>query len=318
MEVIKHKISPNQLNSIIVQNLPYIVDYLELDLKHAHGRFTGACPVHDGDSKKAFTIYEDDARWFCWSRHCEEDIGYNFINLLMKLKGWSYAKSTDWLSELEHDPNYVPIKRNSVDYVHNVSREEVRRALKIPSPYYLKKNFPYELLNEYDVGYCSDPNHFMFGRSVFPIYGVGGEFVGSTGRTIYPISNSNPKWSHYQIKTSNHLYNLHKAYPHIDKSKSVCLVESCANILRLVQYGILNCVGTFGAHLSRQQEIKIECTPAKKIYVLFDPDEAGKKAAERIMNKYGNKYEVIIPILDLNGDIADSSKEQIEKIKEIL
>lgn len=319
MDKTKRQISPSQVNSIIVQNLPQIVDALELNLRDGNGRLTGCCPVHLGDSPKAFTIYKDDGRWFCWSRHCEEDVGHNMIQLICHLKQWKYHEAIKWLEQFHYDPTYVVRSEIKAEVKHDKTRVDIRKELQIPAKYYLTKGFDRNLLNDYDIGYCSNPNHAMFGRVVFPIYNISGEFVGYTGRTIYPISNKNPKWQHYQIKTSNHLYNLNRAYEAIQKTQTIILVESCANTLRLVQNGIENCVGTFGAHLTRNQEILIECTPAQKIVVLFDPDDAGKKAAKRIMTKYGGKYNVSIPNTDfLHDDIGAATDDEIQQVKGLL
>lgn len=312
----KPKHSPKLYNSIIVQNLDFIVNELGLTLTKQTNRYTGCCPVHGGDSTKAFTIYVDDARWFCWSRHCEENLGSNFINLICHLKNWSYSQTTKWLLSLEYDPNFVIEEYKPKEYEHTATRDEIRSELQIPAGFYLKKGFTHKILNEYDVGYCANPRHAMFGRVVFPVYDQVNKFVGYTGRTIYPISNTNPKWQHYQIKTSNYLYNLNKAYSHIEKSQSIILVESCGNVLRLVQNGILNVVGTFGAHLSRQQEIKIECSPAKKVYLMFDQDKAGQEATNKVIKKYGQKYEIVCPDLSfLHSDIGDATVDEINQIK---
>jgi hypothetical protein len=302
--------SPNKLNSIIVQNLTQIIGELDLDLKEYASHFQGACPVHGGDSHKAFTIYKT-GKWFCWSRHCEEDLGSDVLSLLIHLKG---EEVVTWLKTLKHDPNYeIPIK--TTEYEHNLTRREVRKTLHIPAEYYIKKGFSPQILDEYDVGYCADPNDFMFGRVVFPIYDQVDKYVGSTGRTIYPVTKNNPKWVHYKVKTSNYLYNLNRAYSHIEKLKTVVLVESCGNLLKLVENDVHVGLATFGAHLSKQQEIKIECSPAKRLILAFDGDDAGRKGAERIFNKYNRKYEILTCIGE--GDIVEHP-EHIERIKELL
>jgi hypothetical protein len=66
------------------------------------------------------------------------------------------------------------------------------------------------------------------------------------------------------------------------REKAALVVEGYTDVLMLYQSGIKNAVATLGTAMT-EQHLKTLSGHAEKIYLLFDPDEAGERAVERVM-----------------------------------
>lgn len=305
------KLSRYNANLIIEANIDRVIECLNLELQDVGSYYKGKCHIHGGDGY-ALTIYKN-GKWFCWSHHCEQE--YNgMFGFVMATLGYTEEETIEWVNNNFSGPVPPPIIREPVrlkqDKIRPETRSEVRSKLKIPSQYYLDKNFSRDILDEYDVGVCMNPNAAMYGRTVFPIYNDNWDYLGCTGRTIYPVTEKNPKWKHHNISTGNYFYNLQKMLQ-INKKQSVILVESCGNVLRLAEAGYLS-LGCFGTQLTTQQCIRLEMSNVHTIYLGYDPDEAGEKATKRAMKKL-HSFKVI-PIVGMTKDFGDMSVSEIKQL----
>ena len=223
-----------------------------------------------------------------------------------------------------------------------ITKAQVRQSLQIPSQYYLDRGYTKETLNRYDVGLCDNVNKEMHNRIVVPIYSIDGKvIVGCTGRSVfdscekcgqYHISTIQCpskedswkycKWKHnFGFKSQEHLYNFWFAKDHIQKSKSIILVESPGNVWRLEEAGIHNSVAIFGSSLSDKQKILIDSSGAMNIILLMDNDDAGQKAVNQITEKCKKIYRIYSPSFE-GPDVGELSIEDIRntlvpKISEI-
>jgi 5S rRNA maturation endonuclease (ribonuclease M5) len=223
-----------------------------------------------------------------------------------------------------------------------ITKAQVRQSLQIPSQYYLDRGYTKETLNKYDVGLCDNINKEMHNRIVVPVYSIDGKvIVGCTGRSVfdscekcgqYHISTIQCpskedswkycKWKHnFGFKSQEHLYNFWFAKDHIQKSKSIILVESPGNVWRLEEAGIHNSVAIFGSSLSDKQKLLIDSSGAMNIILLMDNDDAGQKAVNQITEKCKKIYRIYSPSFE-GPDVGELSIEDIRntlvpKISEI-
>ncbi len=120
------------------------------------------------------------------------------------------------------------------------------------------------------------------GRIIFPIRNLQGKIVGFGGRSIDQYKS--PKYLNspetHIYKKSEILYGLFENKDIIRESREVILVEGYFDVISPYQIGIKNTVATLGTALSLRQA-KILKKFADKVYILYDSDEAGKKAAIR-------------------------------------
>jgi 5S rRNA maturation endonuclease (ribonuclease M5) len=362
----KLKITCDQL----CDKIELLFEALGLDDIKLNGKmYVGNCPIHNGDNKTAFNLYPDGdyyrGNWKCRTHQCEKIFKGSIIGFIRgvlstKKKDWekdgddmvSFKETINFINSfLGDDINNVKIskkdieKKNFARTIQNlvnpdqelnpskVTRHTVRQLLKIPSEYFVQRGFSKDILDKYDIGFCSTNGKEMFGRAVVPVYDNDNKFViGCSGRSIYDIckechSFHDPKmscpeqddrwkfskWKHSKdFKSQNYLYNYWNAKKHIAQSHKVIIVESPGNVWKLEEAGIHNSVAIFGSNLSDRQKIILDGSGAMTMIILMDNDDAGRKAAELINAKCRNTYNVI-NISISKPDVAEMTLEEINK-----
>ncbi len=137
-------------------------------------------------------------------------------------------------------------------------------------------------------------------RVIFPFHDISGKIIGFGGRKLreeqqpkYLNSPESPVYYKGSI-----LYGLHQAISAIREAGFALLVEGYFDLLRLVNSGIRNVVASSGTALTDQQA-KLLRRYTKNVYVAYDGDNAGRKAAIRsagIIEKVGlNAFIVPMP-----------------------
>ncbi len=119
-------------------------------------------------------------------------------------------------------------------------------------------------------------------RVIFPFHDIGGKIIGFGGRKLrdeqqpkYLNSPESPVYYKGSI-----LYGLHQAVSAIREAGYAILVEGYFDLLRLVNSGIRHVVASSGTALTAQQA-KLLRRYTKNVYVAYDGDSAGRKAAIR-------------------------------------
>ncbi len=137
-------------------------------------------------------------------------------------------------------------------------------------------------------------------RVIFPFHDVSGKIIGFGGRKLrdeqqpkYLNSPESPVYYKGSI-----LYGLHQGISAIREAGYALLVEGYFDLLRLVNSGIRNVVASSGTALTEQQA-KLLRRYTRNVYVAYDGDDAGRKAAIRsagIIEKTGlNAFIVPMP-----------------------
>ncbi|MBN1545572.1 MAG: DNA primase [Syntrophaceae bacterium] len=121
------------------------------------------------------------------------------------------------------------------------------------------------------------------GRLMIPIEDTEGRIIAFGGRVL---GSEEPKYlnspeSPVYIK-GRHLYGLNRSKEFIRKEGYAILVEGYFDFLALWNAGIHPVVASLGTALTREQ-VDLIRRYAQKVYVTFDPDEAGRKALIRSM-----------------------------------
>lgn len=118
-------------------------------------------------------------------------------------------------------------------------------------------------------------------RLMFPITDVRGRVVGFGGRLLGP---GEPKYLNTPETQVFHkkslLYGLHLALPAIRQEKTVILVEGYLDVIALHQHQITNAVASLGTAFTPEHGRLIK-RYAREVILLFDSDEAGRKATDR-------------------------------------
>ncbi|HTV48870.1 MAG TPA: DNA primase [Phycisphaerae bacterium] len=134
-------------------------------------------------------------------------------------------------------------------------------------------------------------------RVIFPIQDLGGRIIGFGGR-ILPGSNTTAETSEAKAEAEQEgpkylntpettlfskretLYALDKSRQTIMKSECAIVVEGYMDVIGCHQAGVGNVVATLGTALT-QEHVKLLRRFTNKLVLVFDSDEAGRRAADR-------------------------------------
>ena len=148
----------------------------------------------------------------------------------------------------------------------NLSKEEHRLAIQVGLLVSKEKNRNYDRFRD---------------RILFPIYdsrgrvcGFGGRIVGE-GEPKYLNSPESPIYN-----KSKMLFGLYQQKESIRRQRRAVLVEGNFDLLALVAKGVDLAVAPLGTALTREQ-LRLLKPLVDEVVLLFDGDEAGRKAAER-------------------------------------
>ena len=118
-------------------------------------------------------------------------------------------------------------------------------------------------------------------RVMFPISDRRGRIVGFGARAL---GDAKPKYLNSPeteiFNKRSLLYGFPQVAEAVRKEKAALVVEGYTDVLMLYQSGIKNAVATLGTAMT-EQHLKTLSGHADRIYLLFDPDEAGEKAVEK-------------------------------------
>jgi DNA primase len=143
-------------------------------------------------------------------------------------------------------------------------------------------------------------------RLTFPISDRRGRIVGFGARSL---GDTKPK---YLNSPETELFNkraLLYGFPQVAEAmrreKAALVVEGYTDVLMLYQSGIKNAVATLGTAMTGQH-LKTLSGYADIIYLLFDPDEAGEKAVEKVaVEAAGLRLDLRVLRLPAGLDPAD-------------
>ena len=208
--------------------------------------------------------------------------------------------------------------------------QQLKGMVDIPAQYYMDRGYKSNTLKLYDVGYYN-----KLERVLVPVYDIEHKYVlGCVGRSIFEKCNKcgfyhNPekgcpknqeeevcssKWRvSRNFNTFSCLYNYWFARKYIEKTGTIVLVEGPGDVWRLEEAGIKNSVAIFGSHASDAQISLIESSWAMNIIALFDNDEAGIKACQRIQDKFNRTHRLYFPKIVNAKDVGELNVDQITK-----
>ena len=123
-------------------------------------------------------------------------------------------------------------------------------------------------------------------RIMFPVLDLNGNVVAFGGRVLgagEPKYLNSPETAIYT--KGKVLYGLYDTKEDIRRADRAILVEGYMDLIALWEGGIRNVVASLGTALTREQ-IQVLRRFTKNIVLLFDPDQAGRHAAERSLKLF--------------------------------
>lgn len=300
------------------------------------------CPFHnDGNERKpscGVLLYEEvrAGRKYpagfchCFTCHYAKPL-HEMITDLLKLKHISQT-GMDWLIAnipgFDPDSNddfefLIPLdvmdtinEQYAVSYIQSLTKpkqqyvsEEELASYRFTVPYMYERRLTDEIIERFDVGY--DANWIAPGRKkptpciTFPVRDKDGNTLFLCRRSIqgkffnYPTGVLKPVYGLYELPKD---------------CKSIIICESCFNALTSWSYGrpAVALLGTGNAYQIQQlKELGV-----REFILAFDPDEAGRKATEKIKRALKNIAIVwSFEGIPIGKDINDLSKEEFELLE---
>jgi DNA primase len=159
-------------------------------------------------------------------------------------------------------------------------------------PYLSQRGIDRQTAEGFQVGLYSGPG-LLHGRVVIPIHNPRGQLVGYAGRAT---DRTEPRYKFPAgFQKSPVLFNLHRAVR--SGCRQVVVVEGFFDCLRVHQAGYPTVVALMGTGLSEAQQ-KLLLDHFEEVVLMLDGDEAGRRAARRIVAQLGSQvcvYRAEVP-----------------------
>lgn len=285
-------------------------------------RYRCPCPVHAGDGRN-FEVFVGGrtvpVRWQCFSHRCHEKFKASLLGLVHGVltqqnngNRVNCMEAVKFLQEFVANAPSTPPKPAITPAPHpdcwqplNLTREQVRSTLTIPSPYFLGRGFSESVLDHMDIG----SSRKLRDWSIVPIYDTDDRCVSFCRRSEHPPCDHcngyhaedglcipfdpEPKWRFEAgFPKSEYLYNLHNARRSV--SPHVVLVEGPGDVWKC-QAAAFPAVACFGNSLSSVQ-VELLAQLRKQVIICLDNDAAGQdgatSAAKRLAEA-GVSHEII-------------------------
>jgi DNA primase len=274
------------LDLLNLKNIPFTVSGRDYLIKCLN-------PEHD-DSNPSFRVDRVTGVSHCFSCGFKTNI-FKYFGIFTNAVPIKIAKLKEKIKDLKMSNTGLAALPNSIPYTRSF------RGISV------------ETLKKFEAFYTTMPE--MEDRIIFPIKDITGKTVVYVGR--HTLSNGNPRYLNYPRGVQIPIYP-----PIAPKgASSIILVEGLFDLLNCIDNGIDNVVACFGTN-TLQSNTKMKLLPFKaqgitKIFIMFDGDEAGNKAANTlkpIIEEEGFLVEIIK--LPDGTDPGELGREDLLSIKE--
>ncbi len=335
------------------------VDIVELisekvELKRVGSQYRGLCPFHK-ERTPSFYVSPDLGVYHCFGCGASG----NAITFVMETEGLGFRDAVEYLARRFNIPFEWEKKREKkskdlyeiMDMAHNFFVERLKSYA--PAINYLHdRGVEDEFILRFQIGFAppdsdtltrhliqrgvgvdklvqlgltrrTDDGRFMDffrGRIMFPVFSHDGRFVlGFSGRVL---DSGEPKYLNSPdspiFKKGEILFGFNLARRAVVRKRSAILVEGQMDVIAMHQMGYENAVASLGTAVTPEALRRLRRI-ADTIYVLYDSDSAGLKAAHRAMNvAVSLGFTVYIVLLEKGSDPADYMRKgkHIDKIEE--
>lgn len=317
------------LKEAIADIEPAVLEALGLDL--GPDGVKSACPVHQGDNPTAFVYSLERRSWACWSHHCHHEYGADIIGLVMGVKQCTFSEAINWIvKELKIEPSTLNVE---VAQRKQYIRKQKRAAQKSADPtffdirpfladsdnyqYFYRRGLTDQTLKEFGCFVCKGTPRALYNRAVISVRDLQGRVMGLAARQMGEVGDF-AKWMYFpeafaNVNVVGGLYESLTKY----RSDKIALVEGYFDALRLYQAGFPSgCL--LGTQIYAGQIRQLIAAGIKTIYLLLDPDEAGRTASVKIQATLEKYFKVINFTNKLTNDPGDLSDEALQSLVEQL
>lgn len=148
------------------------------------------------------------------------------------------------------------------------------------------------------------PYDFFRGRLMIPIRDARGRTIGFGARRLVDEDESGPKYINTAetelFRKGRLVYAFDRALPVVRRSGHIVLVEGYTDVMAAHQVGLSNVVAVLGTATTDDHAALIKKSGARRVSLVFDGDEAGRKAAYKALHGI-LPLEVEIDVVSLPG-----------------
>ena len=292
------------------------------------------CKLHGGSNKSSFRMNKRTKNWVCFSRSCQETIGYDVISLVKHVLNLSFPDALKYLESItginiNDDAAYVQYKRakDRREFIqHSLDNRQVPLALvteeylnsfkKFRSNFFGKEKngaFTGEILDKFEIG-GGYVDKYGFQRDVIPIRDDHGELKAYSCRDITGQADEAFKYLLTKGFDKNRvLYNLQRAKKYTGESKTLIVVEGFKSVWKLYMAGYKNVVACMGSKITPGQQ-SLLYSYAFEVILFLDGDAAGINGTSKALEDMKGKIK-LIPIF-FPYEKIDPGDLKIEKFNE--
>ena len=309
-----------------------IVDVISgyVRLKKKGSNYSGLCPFHN-EKSPSFSVSQTKQKYYCFG--C--GAGGNVFTFLMEYENFSFGEAVEALAQragVDLPRQETPGMRQEADlrqkllevnkeagkfYYMMLRSQQGSRAME----YFVKRGLLKETMQKFGLGCCGQYSDMLyrylkqkgyedsllrdsglityderhggrdkfFNRAMFPIMNVHNKIIGFGG---WVMGDGEPKYLNSPetkiFDKSRNLYGLN--FARITKKPQLLLCEGYMDVIALHQAGFDNAVASLGTSLTSGH------ASTKEVYLTFDSDGAGVKAALRaipILKEAGLSVKII-------------------------
>jgi len=302
----------NNLENVIKAKLDlreYVSQYTEL--RRTGNTWRGACPIHGGENKSAFTVFPHGT-FYCFSCGASG----NVINFVAEHEHITYEAATEKLAEMlnidvSSSVEYVRQRNIIQEYRHKVdTAQKYLEENEGVKKYLHRRKISDEVIKLFHLGADRKDG----GNLIIPIYNINDQPVAIAKRYFnakYKYKNSK---NSEVFDKSETLYGLNVS--HKVGGSTLYLVEGYFDVMSGTQLG-LPTAGYCGAEIGKEQIQLLNKTvpPTTQIVLVPDMDEAGLKHIDRVRDRFNSitRFNVrVLPLPDGCKDLNDALVDDVD------
>jgi DNA primase len=327
-------------------DLVVLVQSKGIELKKNGKSYHGLCPFHE-DTNPSLSINPDKNLWQCFGCGAAGDV-IRFVELVDKV---AFPEAVERLKAEGSKFKAQPETANNRPQTTNLSVKDRKLLARVVGYYqhilnedsrgltYLKQDrgiTDNQSLKDFGAGYANgtlleilpeDPtvikalkkigilnakgHEVFYNCVVFPLYNARGGIENLYGRNIDEDAGTTHL---YLPGPRSGLVNRQA----VKRSQTVILTESIIDALTLYDQGFKNVIPIYGVNGLLDEHLSFFNRKVKDTYLVFDADDAGRRAAEavslRLKEKGIESYPVTVPVKDVNIYFKRHTPEQFETL----
>jgi DNA primase len=299
-------------------------------------KFTGPCPIHDGENPTHFRVSISKNCWNCFGKCKRGGNILDFVSLkegvtireaALRVQKWFSIESPRPTKSGSRDDDSPPPKiKQPEERKPKVASESESPPENKPltfslqnldktHPYLAERGLAEETVITFGLGFCN--KGILADHIAIPIHNATGQLVAYAGRWPGEPPDGKPKYKlPAGFKKSVEVFNLHRAVE-ADSTTPLFVVEGYFDCMKLWEAGLKRVVAIMGSTLSDVQAALIAkaAGPDGRVALLFDEDDAGRAGREDALNRLAKTMFVKVITSSQEGQQPEHwSAEELQRL----